>query len=71
MTAHVRAGPNHAFLITGDDHLNSLVELHRRLFVAGLNVVCATGMADEQGRFGYIIYVRQEEFERAAEVLEI
>ncbi|MGE3843303.1 MAG: hypothetical protein AB7I50_17165 [Vicinamibacterales bacterium] len=64
-------GPQHAFLITSDDHLNSLLDLHRRLFLAGINVVCATGMADETGRFGYIVYVRQEEYERAAEALTL
>jgi prephenate dehydratase len=62
-------GPQHAFLIQGDNELGALVEYHRRLYEAGLNVVCASGVTDGRGGFGYIIYVRHEDFERAAQVL--
>lgn len=64
-------GPNHAFLITGDDHLGALVDTHRTLFDASINVVCATGVADGRGGFGYVIYVRNEDFERAAAALGV
>lgn len=62
-------GPQHAFLIHGDDELGALVEYHRRLYEEGLNVVCCTGVIDAHGGFGYIIYVRHEDFEEAARVL--
>ncbi len=64
-------GPNHAFLIQGDDELGALVEYHKRLYEAGLNVVCATGVTDGRGGFGYIVYVRHEDFEQAAQVLGV
>jgi hypothetical protein len=64
-------GPHHAFLIHGDADLAALVELHRRLYEAGVNVVCATGVADGRGGFGYIIYVRHADFDRAADLLGV
>jgi hypothetical protein len=64
-------GPHHAFLIHGDDQLFSLIDFHKRLYDAGLNVVCATGVTDGRGGWGYIIYVRNEDFEKAAEVLGV
>ena len=62
-------GPHHAFMIHGDDELGALVDLHRKLYESGVNVVCATGVTDGRGGFGYIVYVRHEDFENAAEVL--
>jgi hypothetical protein len=64
-------GPHHAFLINGDDQLGSLVDFHRKLYEAGLNVVCCTGVTDGRGGYGYIIYVRHEDFESAAGVLGV
>jgi hypothetical protein len=64
-------GPNHAFLIHGDADLAALVDLHRRLYEAGINVVCATGVTDGRGGFGYIIYVRHTDFDRAAALLGV
>jgi hypothetical protein len=65
------SGPQHAFLIQGDDELGALVDLHRRLSEANINVACATGVTDGRGGFGYVLYVRQEDFERAARVLGV
>jgi hypothetical protein len=64
-------GPHHALLITGDNELGSLVDFHRQLYEAGLNVVCASGVSDGRGGFGYIIYVRHDDFEKAAELLQV
>jgi hypothetical protein len=65
------SGPNHAFLINGDDQLGALIDYHRKMYEAGVNVVCATGVTDARGGFGYIIYVRHEEFDRAAAALGV
>jgi hypothetical protein len=65
------AGPNHAFLINGDDQLGALVDFHRKLYEGGVNVSCCTGVTDGSGGYGYIIYVRNEDFQRAAGVLGI
>jgi hypothetical protein len=65
------AGPQHAFLIQGDDRLGALVDIHRTLFEARINVVCSSGLTDGRGGFGYLLYVRSEEFERAAGALGV
>jgi hypothetical protein len=65
------AGPQYAFLIQGDDHLGALVDIHRQLFDARVNVVCSSGVTDDRGGFGYLLYVRHEEFTHAAQVLGV
>jgi hypothetical protein len=62
-------GPHPALLVQGDDELGALAELHMRLSDAQVNVYASTGVADGRGSFGYIIYVRTEEFARATEAL--
>ena len=62
-------GPHRAFLVRGDDRLGALVELHRTLFDARINVFASSGVSDGQGHFGYLIYVRGQDYEAAANVL--
>jgi hypothetical protein len=62
-------GPHHAFLVQGDDRTGALVDIHRRLCEAGINVYASNGIADGAGHFGYLLYVRADDFEHAAEVL--
>ena len=64
-------GPYSALLVQGDDELGALAEIHRRLFEIGVNVYASTGVADGRGSYGYVIYVRPEEFEQAAQALEV
>lgn len=66
----VLAGPQHAFLITGDDRLGALAEIHRKLAEARINVFASSGVTDGRGGFGYLVHVRPEDGERAAQVLE-
>jgi hypothetical protein len=63
--------PQQAFLMQGDDELGALSEAHRRLFDARINVYASNGVTDARGGFGYLIYVRPDDYERAAEVLGI
>ena len=63
-------GPHHAFLITGDDKLGACAEIHRKLAEAQINVFSSNGVTDERGGFGYLIHVRPEDYEKAAQVLE-
>lgn len=63
-------GPRHAFIIRGDDKLGALVEIHRKLYDANINVYASGGVTADCGRFGYVLYVREEDFEHAAGVLE-
>jgi predicted amino acid-binding ACT domain protein len=64
------AGPQGAFLITGDDKLGAFAEIHRKLAEARINVFMSSGVTDDRGGFGYLIHVRPEDYERAAKVLE-
>ncbi len=62
-------GPYYAFIVHGDDELGALVDLHRKLSEAGINVENSTGLADGRGGYRYILHVRQEDFQRAADLL--
>jgi len=64
-------GPHPALLVQGDDELGALAELHMRLSDARVNVYASTGVADGRGSFGYIIYVRPEEYDRAVVSLRL
>jgi hypothetical protein len=69
--ALVLDGPHPALLVQGDDELGALARIHGRLSDASINVYASSGVADGRGSFGYLIYVRPEDFERAAEVLGV
>jgi hypothetical protein len=62
--------PQHAFLIQGDDEIGALTDVHRRLYDAKIDVYAANGITDASGRFGYLIYVRPDDYERAASILD-
>ena len=64
-------GPNPAILVQGDDKVGALSEIHRVLFMAGVNVSASSGVSDGKGDFGYVIYVRPEAFETASQALGI
>jgi len=64
------SGPQHAFIIRGDDKLGALVEIHRKLYDANINVFASGGVTADCGRFGYVLYVKEEDFERAVGVLD-
>jgi hypothetical protein len=62
-------GPHHALLMQGDDELGALAGVHERLFDAGVDVYASTGVTDGRGAFGYVVYVREDQFEKAASAL--
>jgi len=64
-------GPYPAVLVQGDDELGALAGIHERLYDAEVNVYASTGVTGGAGEFGYLLYVRPEEFERAAKALGI
>lgn len=65
----VLTGPQHACLIQGDDNLGALAEIHKRLRDANVNIYASTGVTDGEGRYGYVIYVREEDHQSAAKAL--
>lgn len=62
-------GPHHALLIQGDDDLGALAGIHQKLFEANINVFASSGVTDGRGSYGYLIYVKEDDFNRAAETL--
>ncbi len=64
-------GPHPAFLVQGDDELGALAGIHAKLYEASVNIYASTGVADNRGGYGYILYVRPDQYERAAGALEL
>jgi hypothetical protein len=62
-------GPQQALMVQGDNELGALVELHQTLADRGVNVYASSGVTDPRGGFGYVLYVRPEDFKRAAEAI--
>lgn len=64
-------GPYHAFLVQGDDELGALANVHEQLVKAGVDIFASSGVSDGRGAFGYLIYVREDQFERATAALKL
>ncbi len=62
-------GPYPALLVQGDDEMGTLARIHEELFQAKVNVYAASGVTDGRGGFGYLIWVRPGDYEKAAETL--
>lgn len=63
-------GPRKAFLIQGEDHVGALYDCHLKLSNAGINVHASSGVIEGTGRFGYVVWVNPEDYEKAAEALK-
>ncbi|MEO8097064.1 MAG: hypothetical protein ABI811_05140 [Acidobacteriota bacterium] len=63
------SGPQHAFLVQGDDHLGALADIQRMLLEADVQIYAASGVTDGSGHFGYVIYFKDEDHARAARAL--
>lgn len=64
-------GPYHALLVQGDDELGALADVHRRLAEARVDIYATSGVTDGLGSFGYVVYVREDQFQTAASALEL
>lgn len=62
-------GPYPSFLVQGDDEIGAVAGVLQRLADAGVNVYASSGVASGAGRFGYLLHVRSEDFERASQAL--
>ena len=67
----VFTGPQHALLVQGDNELGALVEIHQILADNDINVYAANGVTDGSQGFGYVLYVRPEDFKMAASLLGV
>jgi hypothetical protein len=61
----VVTGPQHAFLVQGEAHLGALADIQRTLLEADVQIYAASGVTDGSGHFGYVIYFKDEDHERA------
>jgi hypothetical protein len=64
-------GPHHALLVQGDDELGAFASIHERLAKAHVDIYASSGVTDGQGSFGYVIYVREDQFDESARALEL
>ena len=64
-------GPQPALLVQGDDELGALAEVHVKLYEANVNVYASSGVADGRGSYGYVIYVKPDDYERAVAALKM
>ncbi len=64
-------GPYNAILVQGSDEMGALVEVHEKLHNANINIASSTAIADGSGSYGYLIYVRPNDYNKAAEALSI
>lgn len=64
-------GPQQALLVQGDNELGVLVEVHQALADASINVYASSGVTGPDGSFGYVLYVRPEDFKKAAQAVGI
>lgn len=64
-------GPHAALLVQGDDELGALARIHARLEESEVHVYASSGVADGKGSFGYILYLRPSDYERAVQALGV
>ena len=64
-------GPQHALMVQGDNELGALVQIHQVLADANINVYASSGVTAAKGDFGYLLYVRPENFAQAARVVGV
>jgi hypothetical protein len=61
--------PKRAFLIQGDDRVGAVADATAKLADANVNVTAVAAAGAGSGRFGMIVWVASDDYERAAEVL--
>jgi hypothetical protein len=64
-------GPHSALLIKGDnDESGELADIYEKLSRSDINVHESSGIADIKGSYGVILYLKQEDCEKAVAALE-
>jgi hypothetical protein len=62
-------GPDRALYVQGGDEMGALARVHDQLAVERVQPYASSGLTDGHGGFGYIVYVRQDQFDAAARAL--
>jgi len=65
-------GPHSALFIKGDnDESGELADIYEKLFQANITVHESSGIADIKGSYGVVLYLEQEDCEKAVAALEM
>jgi hypothetical protein len=62
-------GPHSALLVQGDDEMGALARIHHELREGNVDVYASSAVTDGKGYYGYIIYLRPHDAEKAARIL--
>ena len=62
-------GPHSALLIQGDDESGALADIYEKLSQAEIDIQESSGIADIKGSYGVILYLKQEDCEKAMAAL--
>jgi hypothetical protein len=62
-------GPYSAVIITGDEKSGALAEIYRKLSQAGIQVEESSGIAHINGGYGVVLYLKQEDCDKAMAAL--
>lgn len=63
-------GPKRAFLISGEDRVGVVAEMHARLAASRINVTAIDAICAGGGRYGAILWVAARDYQRAAARLD-
>jgi hypothetical protein len=63
-------GPHAALLIQGDDESGALADIYEKLSQAEIHVPESSGIADINGSYGVVLYLKREDCEKAVAALE-
>ena len=61
--------PQHACLVQGDDQLGAIADIQKKLVDAGVSIYASSGVTDGRGHYGYVIYFKEGDHEKAAKAL--
>jgi hypothetical protein len=64
-------GPHRALLVQGDDELGALAGIHTKLHETNAHVYAASCVTDGRGSYGYVLYIRPDDYERAVKALAV
>ena len=64
-------GPHSALLIKGDDESGALADIYEKLSQADIQVIESSGIAGINGGYGVILYLKQEDCDKALAVLNL
>jgi hypothetical protein len=62
-------GPKRAFLVSGEERVGAVAELHRKLAEAKINVTAIDAVCAGAGRYGAILWVAPRDVSKAAKLL--